>query len=119
MNIIYAVGVMQLDSPDSKNYPIKRTRLWHLFANFDEAEQCVLQNRGDIFERYYNFALIEETYVIDKNDPPLEGQFSGMPREWWYYADFANPKDGDPNEPTVSLCEKPKSLDRTVYFWVG
>src|SRR5437868_15463194 len=115
MHKVYAVGVMQLDTSENAKRPKKSERLWHLFANLEEAQECVLQNRGDLFEYYYNYALIEETYVIDKTDPPQEGEFAGLPREWWYHADYSiNTPDERTgwSEPVVTACEKPKCFDR-------
>jgi len=117
MHKVYAVGVFQLDTAENAYRHIKDSRLWHLFANLEEAQECVLQNRGDLFEYYYNYALIEETYVIDKTDPPKEGEFGGLPREWWYHADFSQ-MDEDKN-PKITEVPKPACFEQTVYFWVG
>jgi hypothetical protein len=122
MKRVYAVGVFQLDtSPDARR-TIKDQRLWHLFAKLEEAEKCVLENRGDLFEYYYNYALIEEIYVIDSEDKPEPGEFGGFPKEWWFVADYtqnpADPKTGW-REPVIFACDKPACLEKTVYFWVG
>lgn len=119
MKKVYALGVMQLDTSENPRRLFKDRRLWHLFANLEEAQECVLNNRGDLFEYYYNYALIEEVYVIDKNDPLKEGDWSqdGFPREWWYHADF-NKMDEEKN-PTITEVGKPECFDKTVYFWVG
>lgn len=122
MNKVYAVGVLQIDLSENARRIIKEDRLWHLFAKFEDAEEAVLKNSGDIFEYYYNFALIEETYVIDPTDPPKPGEFGGFPKEWWYHADYTvNPPDEKTGwrEPFIQAVEKPKCLDKTVYFWVG
>lgn len=117
MTYVYAVGVMQLDTSDKNKYAKKDERLWHLFAKLEEAQECVLQNRGDLFEYYYNYALIEEIYVIDKTETPKEGESYGFPREWWYFADFSQ-MDEEKN-PKITEVPKPECFDRTVYFWVG
>lgn len=60
-----------------------------MYARFEQAERTILENRGDFFEYYYNYALIEETYVIDSQDPPKEGEHIFPPREWWFFADYS------------------------------
>jgi hypothetical protein len=117
MNKVYAVGVFQLDTSENARRPKKSERLWHLFANLEEAQEAVLKNRGDLFEYYYNYALIEEVYVIDKNDQPKAGEFAGFPREWWYFADFSQ-MDEDKN-PKITEVSKPECFAQVVYFWVG
>ncbi len=113
---------MQIDTSEKAHRTIKSDHLAGLYAHFEEAERAILENRGDFFEYYYNYALIEETYVIDHQDPPGPGELPFPPKEWWYHADYSvnqpDPKTGW-SEPVISPCEKPKVLDRIVYFWVG
>lgn len=119
MNKVYAVGVLQIDeSPNAKEI-IRDDRLWHLFAKLEDAQKCVLENQGDIFECMYNYALIEETCLINSDDPPKEGEFLGLPREWWYHADHSKACEENDFAPEITACEKPKPLERTVYFWIG
>ena len=119
MNKVYAVGCLHIDLAPNTRRIIREDRLWHLFARFEDAEECVLKNRGDLFECTFNFALIEETYVIDPTDPPKEGEQLETPREWWYFADHSKSSEENDYNPEVSACEKPKPLEKTVYFWIG
>jgi hypothetical protein len=36
------------------------TRCVGFFTTFSQAEKCVIENWGDIFEYYYDFAVVEE-----------------------------------------------------------
>jgi hypothetical protein len=122
MKKVYALGVLQIDTNPDARRTIKEERLWHLFASFEEAEQAMLSNSGDLFEYYYNYGLIEEIYVIDSTDKPEPGEIAWPPQEWWYFADYTiNPPDERTNwsEPVIKACEKPAVLDRCVHFWVG
>lgn len=113
---VYAVGCLQIDTNPGRQ-TIKQDRLWHLFAKFEDAEKAVLSNSGDMFERYYNYAVIEETYVID---PSSKDEAFYVPKEWWYAADYTKSDSQDNwHDVEVSACEKPKCLENTVCFWVG
>lgn len=114
---VYAVGCLQIDTNPEAKQTIKQQRLWHLFANFADAEKAVLENGGDMFERSYNYALIEEVYVID---PASKDEAFYVPKEWWYSASFEtnNDQEGWPVT-VVTKCEKPAPLDRVVCFWIG
>jgi hypothetical protein len=105
---------------DSKKYPIKSERLWALYARLEDAEQAVLENRGDLFEYSYNYALIEEIFVIDPDDKPSKEESYFPPKEWWYEAKYNRDptQDADP-DPIISKVEKPSCLEKTVYFWAG
>lgn len=119
MNKVYAVGCLQLDLAPNARRIIIDQRLWHLFAKFEEAEQAVLQNRGDLFERSYSHALIEEVPVIDMmiKVEPGSGLFS--PREWWYVADYSKADEENDYEPQIVACDKPEVLKNIIYFWIG
>lgn len=119
MKKVYALGVMQIDTSPNANRTIKSDHLAGLYAHFEEAERAVLENRGDMFEYYYNYALIEETYVIDPIDPPKEGEHLDTPREWWYFADHSKSSEDNDFNPEISACQKPKCLENLVYFWIG
>jgi len=105
---IYAMGVMQLDF-ELRN-PIRSTRLWELYRRFDDAEETVLLNRGDIFEYYYNYALIEEVAVV-----PSRGKYT-IPKQQWYYADYYTK---DKFSVVVSKVDVPKQFKNTFCWWVG
>lgn len=116
---IYALGCLQLDTLSKAAYPIKSERLWHLYAKFEDAEKCVLENRGDIFECNYNYALIEEIWVIDHSETLTEEEKKNWfpPKEWWYFADYNH--GHEEYEPVIKQVDKPKCLEKIVYFWVG
>lgn len=109
---------MQLDLEETRWFPAgQRTRLWHFFANFEDAEACVLGNKGDIFESYYNVALIEEHYVIDPIDPPPPEFDWLVAKQWWYKVDY--PESYDPAEqlfikPVVSKMDQAPQMLRNV-----
>lgn len=122
MKKVYAIGTMLLDLSEKSSNKIKSSRLWTLYHDFDEAEKVVLENHGDIFEYYYNAALIEEIGVIDKNDPPQPGQehLWGPPRQWWYHAEYIIGIDGGQSrDPVITRMEIPENLKNVCYFWVG
>jgi len=122
MKKVYAVGVLQLDASPNARHLFKARHLAGLYAHFEEAEQAILENRGDFFEYYYNYALIEETYVIDSQDQPGPGEIPWPPREWWYFADYTiNTPDKKTgwSEPVISKCEKPSVVHNVVHFWSG
>ncbi|CAM6006392.1 unnamed protein product [Sphagnum balticum] len=111
MKKVYAIGTMLIDLSEKSNKRINSKRLWFLYHDFDQAEKVVLENVGDIFEYYYNVALIEEIGVIDENDPPQPGQehLWGRPRSWWYRAEYnSTGEDGidlycDPNHEVCAI----------------
>lgn len=118
MNKVYAVGCMQIDTAENAVKDLKSQRLWGLFASLEAAQQYVIENRGDIFERYYNYALIEELHLWDT--PSDDGEHHYVPKEWWFHATFPNANDQDDwNHAEVTPCDKPKCLDRIVCFWAG
>lgn len=123
MKKVYAIGTMLIDLSEKSVNRIKASRLWTLYHDFDEAEKVVMENAGDIFEYYYNVALIEEIGVIDKNDPPQPGEehLWGPPRQWWYRAEYnSSGEDGDRGrEPYVNKMDVPENLKNVCYFWVG
>jgi hypothetical protein len=124
MNKVYAVGVMQADlSDNSGNSPgqiIKASRLWFFFARFEDAEECVLQNQTDIFEYYYNVALIEEHYVYDPHDPEGATQKWNTPTQWWYEAIYPVVNTGkDDVGPQIRKMENPKIFEHIYCFWAG
>ena len=126
MKYVYAVGVLELDeSPDARKW-IKADRLWYIFATFEDAEACVLQNQSDIFEFRYDYALIEKTRLIGgKNDAEDTSDVEeSKQREWWYCADYSKGEEVKTvggmvvgREPLITACEKPKILKNIVHFW--
>jgi len=122
MNKVYTVGVMQVDLSDDPNkFPIRKAeRLWFFYTRFEDAEKCVLENQTDIFEYYYNIALIEEHYVRDPADPPLPGTDILCAKQWWYLATYKEDDelDSGPN-PTVTAIDQPVGFKNIVNFWAG
>lgn len=110
---IYALGTLKIQEVSKDDYSIKGDHLCTLYAKFEDAEKAILENKGDIFENYYNYALIEETWVID-HSVPTDTKDWFPPKEWWYKATW-----DDEGEIKIEKCEKPESLDRIVYFWTG
>jgi hypothetical protein len=124
MNKVYAVGVMQVDlTDDPAKFPIRKAeRLWFFYANFEDAEKCVLENQTDIFEYYYNIALIEEHYVHDPKDPASPDADIVCAKQWWYLATYKE-EDADELEvasnPTITAIDQPKGFEHVVNFWAG
>ena len=84
-------------------------RVWGYTLGFEEAEKAILNNTGDLFECYYQYAVIENT-------PP------GVPT-WgygrskvmgWYRATY----NGAGSIEIVS-CPCPKSMENTSGFAMG
>jgi len=118
MKKVYALGVMLLDEKGG----IKQSRLWSLYLNFEDAERAVLSNTGDIFEYYYNYALIEEIWVVNSEDNPTKEEVKELfpPKEWWYKATFYGDEVNEPPfNPKVEKTNKPQSLERVAFFWIG
>ncbi len=70
------------------------TRVWYLCSDFETAEKIVLNNESDIFEYYYDYAIIEEIEVVVKGKACTNKE----PKQWWYKAEY---KDGNV---TVEKC---------------
>jgi hypothetical protein len=123
MNRIYVLGTMDVNLPDnSGNSPgqiIKHQRLWYFFAHFKDAEECVLQNQSNIFEYYYNLALIEEHYVYDPTDKSETPINWGMTPQWWYQATFHPEPTDQLQNPTVRKIEQPACFKNICNFWAG
>lgn len=116
---VYAVGVMQIDLSETQKYPNgHKTRLWYFFANFEDAEKCVLENQTDIFEYYYNVALIEEHYVHDPNDP-APPSIGVLAKQWWYKAEYVEDYEGTLTNIVISKIDKPQVFKNIVNFWAG
>jgi hypothetical protein len=116
MNKVYAVGVIKYDKLENASYFfIKNQRLWALFSKFEDAEQCVLENRGDLFEFYYNLACIEEINIIDYSNK--ENEAPSTPKQWWYKITFFS--GGDHNDDVVEKIEQPEWMKNICNVWVG
>jgi hypothetical protein len=123
MQTIYVVGTMQLnlsdDSGDSPGGIIKHQRLWHFYARFEDAEKAVLENHSNIFEYYYNVALIEEHYIYDPTDKSETPFGWGMPNQWWYEATFYPEPNDRIRNPSVRKIEQPTFFKQICNFWAG
>jgi hypothetical protein len=118
MSKVYAVGVIQADLSENPRRFIKDQRLWFLYSKFEDAEKCVLENHSDIFEYYYNFAVIEEVYVIDPSSPRKKDEGNYVPKQWWYKADFSAGREGD-HHPVITSVEQPKCMENICCIWIG
>lgn len=128
MRKVFAVGAMQIDEAPNSKRNIVSDRLWSLYLKFEDAEKAVLENRGDLFEYTYNYALIEEIRVLDPSTPPSKEERDDWfpPKEYWYKATYRRHDEvrtigqDDPiHDPIVVKVDKPACLDKIVYFWVG
>lgn len=116
---IYAVGVIQADLSENPSHFIKSQRLWYLFADFESAEKCVLENQSDIFEYYYNVALIEEITVLFPKSSEKNEDWR-IPKQWWYKITYhEHPNDNIEIAPTIEKIETPKCVENVCCFWVG
>jgi hypothetical protein len=113
---VYAVGVIHADLSENPRRFIKDSRLWYLFADFQSAEKCVLENQSDIFEYYYNLALIEEIGVIPSQKSKDKGTWGYIPPQWWYRIVYNDDPDG---APTIEKIPTPKCMENVACFWVG
>lgn len=115
---IYSVGVIKADTSENARSFIKDQRLWYLYSKFEDAEKCVLENHSDIFEYYYNYAVIEETYVHDYTNPPEAVDTYYLPKQHWYFADFSSEGNRSPY-PLITKVETPKCMENICCIWVG
>lgn len=112
---IYAMGVLQMRDGSCKN-----DRLWALYKTFEDAERAVLTNEGDIFECYYNYAMIEEYELITpKNQSEYIGpRYNSFQKQWWYATKYLNENIETEYYPLVEKCESP-FLPNTIHTWIG
>ncbi len=103
---IYFVCVMLLDHEKEE---IRHDRTWAWYAEFKDAERCVLENHTDLWEAGgYNYAVIEAVQ---------EGILFPVPEETWYQATYTA-RDGGFN-PTVTRVEKPAWLRQIIFYAIG
>ncbi len=96
---------MKLDIQKCK---IVRSKISAWFSDFNDAEQVILNNYGDIFEdNYYNIALIEK---VNKGLYPESTCVS------WYEAIYEDPYS-DPV--SIKKIEMPTCLDKICNFGIG
>lgn len=121
---VYALGVMQLEydhrtkEGEPPSFFTKDQRLWGLYEKFEDAEEAMLNNMGDLFEYSYNLGLIEEVTVYSRT---TEFMSTWDEKRWWYLAEYT-PDPSAPfgkTGPKVSKIECPEFFLRTVNFWVG
>lgn len=112
MNKIYVIWVVQLNEEglNINRHTIQRT--WGWFSKFEDAEDIVLNNKGDIFEFYYNYACIEEVE---------EGLYTSHKVIGWYQANYI---DSDKNVfkmelENVEKVEAPKYANGMANFSMG
>lgn len=112
MKTVYAVGVLKLNlSSNGVTFTdLRDSRLWFLFSTFENAERAVLENYSDLFECYYNIAIIEEIQVQNGSRKKLPGP---IPKQWWYLADYSK-KAID-----IHPIPIPEGFFNICNFWVG
>lgn len=54
---IYTVTAIRKDS-----WAVDDSRCFGWYSDYDTAEECVINNKTDIWEGYYNYAVIEKSY---------------------------------------------------------
>ena len=97
INIYTITGIIDIDKKGTTG-----ERCFGYFSNFDDAEHCVKENRGDIYEQLYKYAIIEKVE---------EGLHPYAIERWLYkYID-----DMDEYTP----IDVPKCLEHIVNFAIG
>lgn len=91
MKTIYTVTTMHFREPDYG--PTPRCVAW--FPSLDEARACILENRGDIWETVYTYALIEELEPGLYPDMAAEHWFIWNHEEHAYEATTARPAEAE------------------------
>jgi hypothetical protein len=122
---VYALGVMKLlDYEGTGQLYFSDTRLWSLYENFEEAEHAVINNYGDIYERFYNYACIEEHYLVSKSYANFSADML-MHKQWWYKATFytkiIDSDHGSWAETDVKVAKMdgpPHGYENVVNIWV-
>ena len=93
---IFLVAVVNEEPP--------RKLTWGWYEDFNDAQNVVLTNHTDIFERgYYTFAVIEEM---------PEGVMAIAKNEFWYRAIY--PPEGA--DPKVERIQKPAIFEESCNF---
>ena len=82
-----------------------RNRMVAWYPTLFDAQSCIEQNWGDIYERgHYNHAVIEET---------LSGLYPYVKEEYWYKW------EGSEEEGGYLPCHKPEDFKCVVNFGIG
>lgn len=96
--------------PDGRKWKLG-DRTWGWYETFEEAEEAILNNYGDLFECSYNYACIEEV-------PP--GVMVVAKVKQWYKATFDETKmEIEHHYPEITKCEPPPYACSTVNFSMG
>ena len=105
---------MQFD-PANEHKPIKSTYLHGLYTTFENAEQAVLTNEGDMIEYYYNMLIIEEMYMVGEGNDEYH-----LRKTHWYKVEFIAPTEGVfGKEPVVFKTEQPEMFKSVCHFLGG
>ena len=100
MSKIYTITSISL----SEKGEMTHDRCWGFFFDFNDAEQAVLSNDGDLYECSYNFVVIEEI---------SEGIMSFSDRgETWYAWD-------SDKESFTKINKKPHCIKNVICFGMG
>jgi len=108
MKIIYAVGVVKLKEKWSNR---DNCSMAFLFSNFKNAEDAILNNTFDLFERYYDYAIIEKQYILDEGSD----EKSDINRCLWYKPEW----NDDGEVISVSQVETPENYKNLVNLLGG
>jgi len=91
-------------SPSQRKYfTIVNSRTWGWYKELKDAQQCVEENWGDIYEGEYTAAVIERI-----SEGILHG--ADIPEEWWYKW------KGTWEKGCYKKWKKPKEYDHTICF---
>lgn len=84
------------------------SRVFGWFSNLKEAREHVINNKGDIHEDRYCYAVIEEI---------ASGIHPQVLNEYWYEIDFESKEETE--EILFKKCDKPKYFENTYNFGIG
>lgn len=72
------------------------------WPTLEATQDVILENKGDIFECLYNYAVIEQV-----ESGHLQANLDGFPT-WWYLADWDHRRGDCGNSPTCTPIERPE-----------
>lgn len=113
MESVFVMGVLKGFSPENNNKN-NSSRAWGIYKHFKDAEEAILNNYTDIFEHFYNYAVIEEIPVIDFSN--TKQNYFYTINEWWYEATY-DPNDYEKIE--IKKIQKPEHLKQFVAWFIG
>lgn len=102
---IFTVTVLKVHQP-------RASRVWGYETSFEEAERKVLENYSDLFEFYFEYAVIERVEVGIPAWGDEETRIQG-----WYKAEY--PGDGAEKKTLVQRCKCPEGYENSEGFSMG